>query len=143
MKTVYPDENNVVLNGNSVERKPCINRESKSDDITIKLYSCQNINMKFLVVVTPPSIYHGCSTRKTCWEEKFTGKKQDLFVSVNMRNFSQLNVRKYREIKDSDERVTLNMYEILNISEKIDDLDRMETTSSDSKVKWRDQESGW
>ena len=28
-------ENNVVLNENSVERKPCINRESKSDEITI------------------------------------------------------------------------------------------------------------
>ena len=28
-------ENNVVLNENSVERKPCINRESKSDDLTI------------------------------------------------------------------------------------------------------------
>ena len=42
--------------------------------------------MDFLVVVTPPSIYHGCSTQKTFWEEKFTGKKQDLFESVNMRN---------------------------------------------------------
>ena len=31
--------------------------------------------MKFLVVVTPPSIYHGCSTQKTFWEEKFTGKE--------------------------------------------------------------------
>ena len=58
MKTVYPDENNVVLNENSAEKKPCINRESKSDEITIKLYSCHNINTKFLVVVTPPSIYH-------------------------------------------------------------------------------------
>ena len=58
MKTVYPDENNVVLNGNIVERKPCINRESKRDEITIKLYSCHDINMKFLVVVTPPSIYN-------------------------------------------------------------------------------------
>ena len=47
--------------------------------------------MKFLVVVAPPSIYHGCSTRKTFWEEKFTGKKQDLFVSVNMRNCGQLH----------------------------------------------------
>ena len=42
MKTVYPDENNVVidennvvLDENSVERKPCINRESKSFDLTI------------------------------------------------------------------------------------------------------------
>ena len=47
--------------------------------------------MKFLVVVATPSIYHGCSTRKTFWEEKFTGKKQDLFVSVNMRNCGQLH----------------------------------------------------
>ena len=35
MKTVYPDENNVVLDENSVERKPCINRESKSLELTI------------------------------------------------------------------------------------------------------------
>ena len=91
--------------------------------------------MKFLVVVSPPSIYHGCSTRKTLWEEKFTGKKQDLFEPVNMRNCGHRNVRKHREIKDSGERVTLNTYEILNISEKFDDLDKMETTYSESKVK--------
>ena len=75
MKTVYQDENNVVLDENSVELKPCINRESKSLDLTIKLYSCHDINMKFLVLVTPPSIYHGCSTRTTFWEEKVTGKQ--------------------------------------------------------------------
>ena len=57
MKTVYQDENNVVLVENSVELKPCINRESKSDDLTTQLYNCHDINMKFLVVVTPPSIY--------------------------------------------------------------------------------------
>ena len=94
--------------------------------------------MKFLVV-TPPSIYHGCSTRKTFWEEKLTGKKQDLFEPVNMRNCGKRNFRKHRDIKDSDERVTLkkydNMYEILKISEKFDNLDKMETTSSESKVK--------
>ena len=78
--------------------------------------------MNFLVVVTPPSIYHGCSTRKTFWEEKFTGKNQDLFESVNMRNCGQLNVSKHNEIKSSDKCVTLNMYDILNISEKFDDL---------------------
>ena len=50
-------KNNVVLNENSVEGKPFINRGSKSDDITIYLYSCHNINMKLLAVVTPPSIY--------------------------------------------------------------------------------------
>ena len=51
-------ENNVVLNENSVDIKPCINRESKSDELKFYLYSCHDINMKFLVVVTPPSIYH-------------------------------------------------------------------------------------
>ena len=91
--------------------------------------------MKFLVVVIPPSIYNGCSTRKTFWEEKFTGKKQNLFVSVKMRNCGQRNVRKHKEIKDSGERVTLNTNEILKISEKFDDLDKMETTFSESKVK--------
>ena len=35
MKTICPDENNVVLNENSVEGKPCINRESKSNELTI------------------------------------------------------------------------------------------------------------
>ena len=84
MKTVYQDENNVVLDENSVKLKPFINRESKSLALTIKLYIFYDINMKFVVVVTPPSIYHGCSTRKTFWEEKFTGK-QDLFEYVNMK----------------------------------------------------------
>ena len=55
-------EKNVVLIENSVEGKPCINNESKSYDLTIELYSCQDINMKFLVVVTPPSIYQVPST---------------------------------------------------------------------------------
>ena len=91
--------------------------------------------MKLLVVVTPPSIYQGCSTRKTFWEEKFTGKKQDFLESVNMRNCDQNNFRKHKDIKGSDKCVTLNMYEILNISEKFYDMDKMETASSESKVK--------
>ena len=65
----------------------------------------------------------------------FTGKKKDLFESMNMINCGQRNVRKHKEIKGSDKCVTLNMYEILNISENFDDLDNMETTSSESKVK--------
>ena len=84
--------------------------------------------MKFLVVVTPPSIYHGCSTRKRFWEGKFTGKK-DLFQSVNMKNCGRLKVRKYKEIKGTDKIVTLD------ISEKFDSMNRMETTSSESKEK--------
>ena len=83
--------------------------------------------MKFLVIVTPPSIYHGCSTRKTFWEENFTGKK-DLFQSVNMKNCGHRKVRKHKEIKGSHKIVALN------ISEKFDDMNRMETISSESKV---------
>ena len=86
--------------------------------------------MKFLVVVTPPSIYHGCSTRKTFWEENFISK-QDLFQSVNMKNCGRRKIGKPKEIKGSDKCVTLNIYEILNISENFDDLKKMETTYSE------------
>ena len=85
--------------------------------------------MKFLVVVTPPSIYHDYSTRKTFWEEKFTCK-QYLFESVNMKKCCRCKVRKHKEIKGSDKCVTLNIYEILNISEKFDNLNNTENTSS-------------
>ena len=80
------------------------------------------MNMKLLAVVTPPSIYHGCSTRKTFWEEK-------LFSAVNMKICGRRNVRKYKEIKGSDKYVTLD------ISLKFDNLDKMKTTSSESKEK--------
>ena len=56
-----------------------------------------------LLVVTPPSIYYGCSTRKTFWEKKNTGKKQDLFEPVNIRDCGNRNFRKHSDIKDSDE----------------------------------------
>ena len=58
METVYLEQKNVVLDENSVEGKPCINRESKSYELKIKLYSCYDINMKLLEVVSTPSIYH-------------------------------------------------------------------------------------
>ena len=85
--------------------------------------------MKFLVVVTPPPIYHGCPTQKTFWEEKFT-VKQDLFDSMNMKTCGRRKVMKHKEIKISDKCVTLNIYDILNISENFDDLNKMETTYS-------------
>ena len=52
-----------------------------------------------------------------------------------MRNCGQRNVRKHKEIKGSEKCVTLNMYDIFNISEKFDNLNKIETTSSESKVK--------
>ena len=60
-----------------------------------------------------------------------------------MKNWGLPKVRKHKEIRGSDKCVTLNMYDILNISEKFDDMDKMETTSSESKIKWSDQERGW
>ena len=84
--------------------------------------------MNLLSVVTPPSIYHGCSTRKTFWEENFTGKEY-FFLSMNMKNCGSHNVRKYKDIKGRDKVVTLD------ISSKFDSLDKMKTTSSESKGK--------
>ena len=80
------------------------------------------------MVVTPPSIYHGCSTRKTFWEESFTGKK-DLFQSVNMKNCGRIKVRKHNLNKGSEKIITLD------ISDKFDNLKKMETVSSESKEK--------
>ena len=51
-----------------------------------------------------------------------------------MKNCGRRKVRKHKDIKGSDMCVTLNIYEILNISEKFDSLNNMETTSSESKV---------
>ena len=84
--------------------------------------------MKLLAVVTPPSIYHGCSTWKTFWEENFTGN-ENLFLAVNMKNGGRCNVWKHKEIKGSEKYVTLD------ISSKFDSLDKMKITFSESKGK--------
>ena len=41
MKTVYQDENSVVLVENSVEWKPCINRACKSLKLFVRAWSSQ------------------------------------------------------------------------------------------------------
>ena len=75
--------------------------------------------MKFLAVVTPPpAIYHGCPTQKTFWEDNFT--------PANMKICGRRNVRKHREIKNSEQ------YLVLDISSNIDCLDKREVTSSKS-----------
>ena len=73
--------------------------------------------MKFLVVETPPSIYHVCSNQKTFKEEKLAGMK-DLFQSVNIKICGRRKVRKHKEIKGGDKIVTLN------ISAKFDSLSK-------------------
>ena len=82
--------------------------------------------MKILAVVTTPSIYHGFSTWKTFWEEKFTGK-DNLFLSVNMKDCGRRKISKHKDIKGSEKYVTLD------ISSKFDSLDNMKTTYSESK----------
>ena len=84
--------------------------------------------MNLLAVVTPMSIDYSCSTQKTFWEEKITGK-DDLFLAVNMKNCGRRNVRKHKEIRGSGKYVTLD------ISSKLNILEKMKTTSSDSKGK--------
>ena len=66
--------------------------------------------MQLLAVVTPPpAIYHGYSTQKTFWEDKF--------IPVNMTICGRHNVRKHRDIKNGDQ------YIILDISSNINFLD--------------------
>ena len=70
------------------------------------------MNMKLLEVVTPLSIYNGCSTRKKFWEENFTGEENFTlceFSDMNMKNCGRSNVRKNRDIKGSDKYVTLDI----------------------------------
>ena len=66
------------------------------------------MNMKLLAVVTPPSIYHSCSTWKTFWEGKFTGK-ENLFLAMNMETFGRHNITEHKEIKGSEKYVTLDI----------------------------------
>ena len=60
------------------------------------------MNMKLLSVVTKPSIYCGCSTRKKLWEENFTCEEKFTLgdsTAVSMKNYGRRNVKKHREIK--------------------------------------------
>ena len=56
------------------------------------------MNTKLIAVVTPLSIYHGCSTRKMLWEENLTYEKDFTlgdFTAVIMKSCGPLNVRKH------------------------------------------------
>ena len=55
-------------------------------------YTVVMMKMKLIAVVTPPSIYHGCSTWKMFWDGKFTGEEK-LFLAVNMKKCGRCNVR--------------------------------------------------
>ena len=91
------------------------------------------MNMKLLEVATPPSIYHGCSTWKTFWGEKFTGEEK-LFSAVEVKICGHQNVRKHREIKGSDKFFTLE------ISLKFDIMDKMKSHIQSQNKNWKDEE---
>ena len=80
---LFQNENIVVLNENSVGGKSCIDREIKSLEITIQLYSSY-YEYEVPIICNTTVIYRGCSTRKIFWEENFTGEEK-LFSAVNMK----------------------------------------------------------
>ena len=89
------------------------------------------MNIKLLAVVTPLFIYYGCSTRKTFWEEKFTGEEKFTLgecSAMNIKNCGCRNVRKHTATKGSYNYVTLD------ISFIFDSMENMIITSSESKV---------
>ena len=77
--------------------------------------------MKLLSVLTPSSIYRGCSNWKTLWEKKFT---PDMLTPVNIKKCGCHDIRKHRDIKYSDNYITLD------ISLKFGSLKNMIITSS-------------
>ena len=88
------------------------------------------INMKLLAVVTPPYIYHGCSSWKPLLEEQFIGEEKltiGEFTAVNINYCACRNVGKHRDIKSKYK------YIALDILLKFGSLGKMRITSSGPK----------
>ena len=66
--------------------------------------------MNFLALLTQPYIYHGWSTQKTFWEDKFT--------TVNMQSSGYYNVSKHKEIKNGKQYIDLEIYLELGFLDK-------------------------
>ena len=80
--------------------------------------------MKLLLVVTPPSIYYDCSTKKTFWEGKFA---LDEFTTAGMKKCGRQNIRKHMETDNGEKYITLE------ISLEFCNLDKMKITSLEPK----------
>ena len=89
--------------------------------------------MKFLSVVKPPSIYHGCSTRNKFWEEKFTGR-QDFFQSVKMKHCGRRKVRKHKEIRGSDKCVARNISKEIIVHKPLSENLSMDVSESECNI---------
>ena len=75
--------------------------------------------MKLVAVVTTLSVYCGCSTWKTFWQE--------IFTPVSMKSYRRRNVNKQRKIKYGEKYITLD------ISLKYGILDKMKIKYSKQK----------
>ena len=87
-------------------------------------------NMKLLAVATTLYINTDCSNQNTFWEKKITGEEKFTlgeFIAVNMKICGRHNVRKRREIKDSDKYINLDTS--LNFFR----LEKMIITSSEAR----------
>ena len=86
----------------TVSRKSCINRsyKSKSSQFSYTVIVVAR-TMKYLSVVTSLSIYHGCSTWKTLWEDNST--------LASMRSCGRRNVRKHKEINNGEHYIALDI----------------------------------
>ena len=96
---------------------------------TFHPYSTDVMNMKLLSVITTPSIYHGCSTRKTFWEEKFTSVKIKIVVVIMLGNTGRS-----RTVSSTSPWTSLCSLIIWT---------RWKSHLQNQKIIWEDQESGW
>ena len=74
---------------------------SKISQFTVTVIAVAR-TIKFLAVLTPPSIYHGCYTWKMFWKEKFTPMK--------MRSCGYCNMQKHNETKSDEQYSALDIY---------------------------------
>ena len=85
--------------------------------------------MDFLVVVTPPSIFIMVAPLRRRSGRESSLVRKICFSLRNMKNCGRHKVKKHKETKGSDKIITLN------VSAKFDSLNKMESTSSESKGK--------
>ena len=85
------------------------------------------MTMNLLAVVTPPSIYRGCSTRKMLWEVNFILGE---FTPVNMKNCGHHNARNHTDLNSGEKYITLDIFL------KFGSLDKMKIKSSEQNFYW-------
>ena len=95
-------------------------------ELTIKLYSCHNINMKFLVVVAPPYIYHVLTTsnwtKNTFIVDKFPPKHLDIQSNKITSIHRHVKVKRPKNIQKKSYRKmeATKLYAIMEQLEKLD-----------------------